>query len=226
MSYSETITRNDLKAVLDEVLPVSFSLSSVKEVTLPFTPTSNGLLLVLIRAVNQGRFYVAYSNATPGLVDAYQVASGYTTAVSFVEKGKQVAQTDSINLQQKFFYFVSLGNDSLADYVVEQGTSGTWTYRKWNSGVAECWGEYDKSVTGVSMTAPFSGYNFDLGTIPFPTGLFNAKPVCTVSGRKNGNYTCVSYSNPSSTGISVEFQSSISGTATCEAHIHAIGKWK
>ena len=27
-----------------------------------------------------------------------------------------------------------------ADYVVEQGTSGIWTYRKWNSGIAECWG--------------------------------------------------------------------------------------
>ena len=28
---------------------------------------------------------------------------------------------------------------NLADYVVEQGASGIWTYRKWNSGVAECW---------------------------------------------------------------------------------------
>ena len=28
----------------------------------------------------------------------------------------------------------------IADYVVEQGTSGIWTYRKWNSGIAECWG--------------------------------------------------------------------------------------
>lgn len=28
----------------------------------------------------------------------------------------------------------------LGDYVIEQGTSGIWTYRKWNSGIAECWG--------------------------------------------------------------------------------------
>ena len=26
------------------------------------------------------------------------------------------------------------------DYIVEQGTSGIWTYRKWASGIAECWG--------------------------------------------------------------------------------------
>lgn len=28
-----------------------------------------------------------------------------------------------------------------ADFVVEQGTSGIWTYRKWNSGLAEYWGK-------------------------------------------------------------------------------------
>ena len=26
------------------------------------------------------------------------------------------------------------------DYVVEQGILGVWDYRKWSSGVAECWG--------------------------------------------------------------------------------------
>ena len=30
--------------------------------------------------------------------------------------------------------------DRAKDFVVEQGTSGIWTYRKWNSGIAECWG--------------------------------------------------------------------------------------
>ena len=29
----------------------------------------------------------------------------------------------------------------VADYIVEQGTSGIWAYRKWNSGIAECWGK-------------------------------------------------------------------------------------
>lgn len=34
-----------------------------------------------------------------------------------------------------------------ADYIVEQGTQGSWTYRKWNSGWAECWGNYLFSTT-------------------------------------------------------------------------------
>lgn len=35
-----------------------------------------------------------------------------------------------------------LDSNNTADYVVAQGTSGIWTYRKWNSGLAECWGVY------------------------------------------------------------------------------------
>ena len=37
--------------------------------------------------------------------------------------------------------------DTIADYIVEQGTSGIWTYRKWNSGVAECWGYWTTTST-------------------------------------------------------------------------------
>ena len=33
------------------------------------------------------------------------------------------------------------------DFVIEQGTKGIWTYRKWSSGVAECWGS--TTITGV-----------------------------------------------------------------------------
>lgn len=48
------------------------------------------------------------------------------------------------------------------DYVVEQGTSGIWTYRKWSSGFAECWGRAincsipaNWSTTGVNISLPF-----------------------------------------------------------------------
>lgn len=32
-----------------------------------------------------------------------------------------------------------VGNDSVNDFVVAQGRSGIWTYRKWRNGFAECW---------------------------------------------------------------------------------------
>lgn len=41
-----------------------------------------------------------------------------------------------------------LQNSAPADYVVEQGTSGKWTYRKWASGIGECWGIF--STDGIT----------------------------------------------------------------------------
>lgn len=36
------------------------------------------------------------------------------------------------------WYRIPLTTSTMSDYVVAQGTSGIWTYRKWNSGIAEC----------------------------------------------------------------------------------------
>lgn len=38
--------------------------------------------------------------------------------------------------------YTILDNALVKDYIVDQGISGIWTYRKWNSGLAECWGVY------------------------------------------------------------------------------------
>lgn len=44
---------------------------------------------------------------------------------------------------------VSIQGQPLADFVVEEGTSGDWTFRKWNSGLAECWCRF--TLTGVNV---------------------------------------------------------------------------
>lgn len=68
-----------------------------------------------------------------------------------------------------------------ADYVVESGKSGIWTYRKWNSGIAECWGIY--SASGVNLAAShYSGFYYSASisvSLPFT---FAAAPVGTYSG--------------------------------------------
>jgi hypothetical protein len=33
------------------------------------------------------------------------------------------------------------------DYVIASGTSGIWTYQKWKSGIAKCWGNYSFTTT-------------------------------------------------------------------------------
>lgn len=217
---SETITRNDLKAVLDEVLPMSFSLSSIQEVTLPFTAPSNGLLLGILRANSAGRAYKHLYNATPDLWDFYQVSGGYSTFASFVTKGSQVSERAVSNLQQQFYYFVSLGNDALTDYIVEQGTSGDWRYRKWNSGVAECWWEKSISVGGNSVDA--SNY------IAFPF-TFTATPIITC-GLKAGGIDAYRFhiesGSTSTTQARLVLINTYSGSVSMIPQMYVFGKWK
>ena len=50
-----------------------------------------------------------------------------------------------------------------ADYIVEQGTIGIiWAYRKWASGVAECWGQLE------DVTTTSGWFGFDAG---IPSGI-------------------------------------------------------
>lgn len=66
------------------------------------------------------------------------------------------------------------------DYIVEQGTSGIWTYRKWNSGIAECWGVQSVSVPSVSKEWGQSGstvyYSDSFGGARYPFN-FSSAPL-------------------------------------------------
>lgn len=64
------------------------------------------------------------------------------------------------------------------DYIVEQGTSGIWFYRKWNSGLAEFWGGKELSGTG-SVTAPAINFPFRLTNL-----LYKSASAIYSSGQK------------------------------------------
>ena len=53
------------------------------------------------------------------------------------------------------------------DYIVEQGTSGIWTYRKWNSGVCELWGKWEETLSNYSTASPLYGYMSSTKNLPF-----------------------------------------------------------
>lgn len=60
-----------------------------------------------------------------------------------------------------------------ASYIVEQGTSGIWTYRKWSDGIAECWCSINSSIpsgwsgSGITLTFPFTFATVDYGIVQF-----------------------------------------------------------
>ena len=60
---------------------------------------------------------------------------------------------------------IALNGNKLADFVVEQGVQGDWTYRKWNNGLAECWRNVSVTPTtvngnnSIAITLPFTFAN-------------------------------------------------------------------
>lgn len=119
-----------------------------------------------------------------------------------------------------------------ADYIVEEGTSSGWQYRKWNSGVAECW--RDLSVSGKACsTAVGSWYRtapLSVGAYPFT---FTAAPNLqmqfeTFAGTgglvwSTGTAGSTPKTRPANIYI-IRMASAASITGT--VHYYAIGKWK
>ena len=66
------------------------------------------------------------------------------------------------------------------DYVIEQGALGDWTYRKWASGVAECWAKFEGEVVVNNLWAGQSVLRYGLiGSFNYPFE-FIEKPVVSV----------------------------------------------
>lgn len=113
---------------------------------------------------------------------------------------------------------------NLADYVIEQGISDSWTYRKWNSGIAECWEIWTGNLTHYYSGGSLQGYSC---TVTFPTNLFISTPLVNVDGRiGNGFYLGTSIDVSAISSANIVAMSTSSGTVACTFHIHAIGKWK
>ena len=112
------------------------------------------------------------------------------------------------------------------DYIVEQGTSGIWTYRKWNSGIAECWGIWNGS--GSHYAALSYGGAYRVTGLAYPTNLFISAPVLTYSSYLGGALalTGTLVETSSTTTANFYMQSNQTGTKTIQVRAHAIGKWK
>lgn len=63
---------------------------------------------------------------------------------------------------------IRVNGKPMADYIVETGISGVWTYRKWNSGIAECWGKCSFTTTvNASWGVFYESPALELPIFPF-----------------------------------------------------------
>ena len=116
--------------------------------------------------------------------------------------------------------------------IIESGTDGIWTWRKWADGTAECWGtSASRSITswsqwgGLYYGNPYTVYD------NYPSGLFIDSPSCqaqvanrtgdmflVAGGSGNKDHTLSFYPARGATWSG--------GTYTYTVSYYAIGKWK
>ena len=87
---------------------------------------------------------------------------------------------------------IAAANDAWdsVSHVVAEGMDGIWTWRKWSSGIAECWGLAEFSDGGAWPKSWGEIYSSsDPETPPaYPSGLFASTPVCTMTPHGTQNY--------------------------------------
>lgn len=125
-------------------------------------------------------------------------------------------------------------SDSDTDYPIEQGTSGIWTYRKWNSGLAECWGRKSiiSSVNNAWGSLYTTGHIAD-SIVQFPfTFIEPPTVVAELSGSAVGGFLMVSgaINAPTTTTQTGSYEiaraASVTSGATYTINYNVRGKWK
>lgn len=117
------------------------------------------------------------------------------------------------------------GSGNLADYVVEYGTEGIWTWRKWNSGIAEC---YLTTILKDTFTFAFNelGGKAYKKTYTFPSSLFIDLPSGVANGRV-GSDIGWAMANVQSKDQVVIYVVSEQDVSSCTIFgMTFIGKWK
>lgn len=164
----------------------------------------------------------------------------YTLEISVADKLATVTKKATLRKGVPVFHWgetdfrfnvpISIEGQPVVDFVVSEGKQDTWYYRKWNSGLAECW--YRKQVTADVDTVLGSMYASAVleetdAVFPFP---FVELPSVTASLT---GYGCAGFLTSTASYISTEKTGAyrimratpITG-GTFRICYHAIGRWK
>lgn len=117
------------------------------------------------------------------------------------------------------------GDLGYGDYVLEQGTIDIWTYRKWSSGIAECWMLKSKTITGSPSTIIGTAYYISTVLTDFPA-IFSEPPRGYGSGRLGsgiGWLTCIPNKKAS---ITLFITGNANSTEATVDSLLLTGRWK
>ena len=117
----------------------------------------------------------------------------------------------------------------IADFIVETGTSGIWTYEKRNSGIAECWGVIvfgEIALTTNMASGVYSSSTYAARSQTLPSGLFSEVKYVNANVTSNG-YHQTQVAAYSETAVTYRVWSSYPGSPTSvEVLLEVKGYWK
>lgn len=136
--------------------------------------------------------------------------------------------------QNDFAFHVPVSiNGVVLDYIVEQGIKNGWTYRKWQSGIAECWKtvSFTSTLDALWGSGIYSSGKTARQTYPFA---FAEKPTETAA-LLSSNYSVWLYVDNSGDGVNTTTQSArygalrpsaVSTEGTFYIELTVKGRWK
>ena len=142
---------------------------------------------------------------------------------------RYVLNTPDKAISEDIIYYL-LSTKNVQDYVVAQGVSGNWQWRKWNSGVAECWQRYSYETPAMVAVGGIFYSPENVGGLAYPFE-FLAKPTELVScdGNVGGWYAAANdlpTNTTKETGYYHFFGARSRPAGYIAMNIHEIGRWK
>lgn len=123
---------------------------------------------------------------------------------------------------------MQINNQDVVDHVIDQGTSGDWTYRKWSSGKYECWRFANYSGTTFPNTRG-SMYYATRAALSFPITFASVPHIFLQSKSVNGILSGVGLDSATTTKSQLGIMYLYSPTNTSGdtyISIYVIGQWK
>lgn len=117
--------------------------------------------------------------------------------------------------------------DNLPDVVEEEYHTATSGYRKWKSGVMECWMTLSVSLSSVESVSPLYYGVINLDSYLYPAQ-FNSAPTVSVNmyTATRGYWSDLGTNGTATHPPKVRVYTVNNSTANCTLHIHAVGTWK
>ena len=116
--------------------------------------------------------------------------------------------------------------NNTADYVIESGSMNGWTYRRWNSGLAECW--IQTRVNATEWTETGSVFYSDVVSVNYPFTFSDSGPIYRTITPATAHHLGMSIYGNDRQRMQFRIQSSqnttscLSGTVV----INVVGQWE